>query len=317
MDGAPDLESRFLETAGWRWHSLSRAGRNIRFGSVLPENAAPRAMVFILPGLSEFCEKYFETANQLVKEGYGVCVHDWMGQGQSGRYLEDRQKRHGVDFHEDVLDFLDITKKFSSTSPKIMLGSSMGGNIGLRVLAERPEMFSYAILSAPLCDLHGMAFIPKILRGSATSFFNIVSPEHYIPQGGAWTPETRKNTIPECFSADPKRRAVHNAWFSAIPDLQVGDATYGWLHHAQRSCEHIQDPDFLSSIQTACTIFTAEKEMLVCNETAAYIADALPNAQHEHLEESHHEIWMERDQIRNRIFEHLNNFAEENLPKPA
>ena len=56
----PDLEKRFLEPEGWRWHHVKRGDRKLRFGSAFPKNSIPDAVVVCLPGLNEFCEKYFE-----------------------------------------------------------------------------------------------------------------------------------------------------------------------------------------------------------------------------------------------------------------
>ena len=75
QNNAPDLEERFLEPEGWRWHSFTRptqsGGRKIRFGSVFPKDSVPDAVVVCLPGLSEFSEKYYEMSREEIQ-------HMWM-----------------------------------------------------------------------------------------------------------------------------------------------------------------------------------------------------------------------------------------------
>ena len=100
----PDLDDRFLEPEGWRWHHFTRENRNLRFGSVFPQDSIPDAVVVCLPGLSEFAEKYFEVARTVTRHNMAFWVLDWMGQGKSGRYLKNPHKRHSHGFQKDIDD---------------------------------------------------------------------------------------------------------------------------------------------------------------------------------------------------------------------
>jgi hypothetical protein len=63
----PALETRFLEPAGWRWGFITNGkGKKLRYGMVMPQNGKPDAVVVVLPGLSEFSEKYFEIASAML-----------------------------------------------------------------------------------------------------------------------------------------------------------------------------------------------------------------------------------------------------------
>ena len=70
-------------------------GRNLR-ACLIParDSAKTRGTTIVCPGRSEFIEKYFRVANQLLDRGFAVLILDWPGQGLSDRLLADRGKGH-------------------------------------------------------------------------------------------------------------------------------------------------------------------------------------------------------------------------------
>ncbi|HEY8189985.1 MAG TPA: alpha/beta hydrolase, partial [Micavibrio sp.] len=166
----PALEPRFLQPEGWRWHMFTNPdGRKLRFGTVSPKNRVPDAVVICLPGLSEFAEKYYETAHDMLRRNLAFWILDWQGQGKSERPLANRQKRHSSSFDDDVGDlhfFLMEYVKHASVHPDVgripmvMLAHSMGANIGMRYLAQHHDMFSCAAFTAPLTGIRATRFLP-------------------------------------------------------------------------------------------------------------------------------------------------------------
>ncbi len=145
-DPVPALESRFLEPTGWRWDFFTNGqGKKLRYGMVMPPAGKPDALVVVLPGLSEFCEKYFEIARAMLERNLGLFVLDWRGQGKSDRYLDNPHKRHSEGFDRDVADLHQLTTQqvlpAASGAPLVMLAHSMGGNIGLRYLRRPSRSF--------------------------------------------------------------------------------------------------------------------------------------------------------------------------------
>ena len=66
----PDLEQRFLAPDGWHGAHFSnpKTGHTLYYGRVIP--SAPKAIIVCVGGLSEFSEKYFELAHDMVNRGY-------------------------------------------------------------------------------------------------------------------------------------------------------------------------------------------------------------------------------------------------------
>lgn len=319
----PELEERFLPPQNWRWHYFKNPdGKKIRFGSCAPEGNVPDAVVIVLQGLSEYIEKYFELASSLQKNNYSFWMIDWRGQGKSDRHLTDRQKRHSDSFEDDVEDldfFIDQYVKHSAVHPEVgriplvLLGHSAGGNIGLRYISKYPDVFEAAAFSAPMFDLKAIKNKPKWLINLASGGLNNVMRHNYFPNGqGAWTAEMREKPENDIFSNDPVRKEVHNAWLKVDPELQVGNATVGWVHQAMKSCKIIQNKLPLEDIKIPCLFGKAEHEDLVDNEAIDNIAKRIPNSQVLELKGAKHEIVMETDEIRNSFLNAFDKMLKDN-----
>lgn len=299
----PNLEKRFLPPDGWQWGSFeNNRGKTIRYGFVMPEN--PSGIVVGLQGLSEYGEKYFEVANDLLKRNLGFFMMDWQGQGLSDRYLDNPHKRHADDFENDVEDFSQFVNQhvkpnIPDNTPLIMLGHSMGANIGMRYLAEQKNDFSCAAFTAPMLRISLIKNIPNWFL----LIMNKIAEDSYATlKGGDWTPDRRNTPSGDIFSDDPVRKLVHNAWKIHDPRLQIGDVTFGWVYHAGRSCDRLNEKDTLRNINIPCLAALSGNEKLVDNLAAKEVFNKMANASFIDLPGSKHEILMERDSIRNRFF---------------
>lgn len=315
------LEERFTEPDGWRWHSFTRKnGRTLRFGALIPTETPPHATIVCLPGLSEFGEKYFEMARWAKEKNLAFWVLDWVGQGMASRYLSNPHKRHSYDFQDDVDDlhyFIMEYVKHASVStdvgriPMAMLGHSMGGNIGMRYLAQHPDTFECATFSAPMLGIKGLDPAFKLPLRTLSMALKLIAGKSYVPGGEDWHEEY--GLAPNDLSSDPVRNQIIKQWFGVCPDLQAGSVTYGWVDAALRSCARIQSRKFLSTIQTHCSFVKAGKDKLVSNKAIDYVAAHLEHKTLVDLPNSEHEIMMERDDIRDVFLDTFYQSIKENI----
>ncbi len=315
----PDLEKRFLPPEDWRWHEFKNAqGRKLRFGTVAPKSRVPDAVVIGLQGLSEFTEKYFEIAHDLLGRNLSFWMLDWQGQGKSDRPLKDPLKRHSTNFDEDIADlhfFIHEYVKHSAVHPDVgriplvMLGHSMGANIGLRYLHRHPDSFACAAFTAPMLGIHALSGMPQGLAQILTGTAKTVAGQSYVGFGGHNDRQTdsKHSGYKDIFSHDPIRKQVESEWQKHDEQLRLNGITYGWVHQALRSCAQLQKKNVLADIKTPCLLALAGEEKLVNNNAIRKAAKAMENAHLLELEGSRHEILMEEDAIRNRF---LNAFFE-------
>lgn len=321
----PDLEERFLAPEGWRWHDFKSGGYKVRFGTATPKDKTPIATVVILPGLGEFCEKYFETARDLLAKGMAVWVIDWPGQGKSQRYLDDPNKRHSVGFQIEINALHDLYWEYihhASMHPKVgripcvMLAHSMGANIGLRYLYQHPDTFKCAVFSAPMFGMYAFRHIPKLMAAALTGIGSVLMGERYAPGQKTWQ-TTQPLFDNSKLSNDPQRSDIHHAWQEADPTLRLGGVTWQWLYEAVKSCIRISNYSFLGAQRIPFTAILAGKEEIVHNAAAHRIIDRCAHSRSITLPEAKHELLIEKDDIRNQVLDIFYHVVKEYITDAA
>lgn len=298
------LEERFTAPAGWRTGEFVhlKTGHTIHYATVSP--AEPKATVVILPGLSEFSEKYHETARDLLARGLSVWVLDWAFQGRSSRWKKHPMRRHTDGFEADLHDLHKLVSDFvlpaAQDKPLVMLGHSMGGHLGLRYLSGHRGVFKAAAFSAPMLGIHDVNKIPALLRALLLGCLRPFG-ECYVPFGKNWHESMRKNDGTDVFSSDPVRDSLHNYWSKNYPELQVGSPTLSWIFSALASCDTLEKD--MPAIDVPLMIASAGDDRIVDNEAIIHAAALLPQGTLLKLPAARHEILMERDDIRNKWFE--------------
>lgn len=312
MATPPDLEERFTAPPGWRTGEFFNALTNhkIHYGTVKPDSGTPAGTVVILPGLSEFTEKYYETARDLLARNFSVWVIDWAYQGRSTRFAGNPMRRHSDGFESDIADLHkligDHVLPAARDAPLIMIGHSMGGHLGLRYLASHPGLFHTAVLSAPMIGIAQLRKMPGAVVKFMMHFLRLMN-ALYVPPGTDWHEEKRKSDGNDIFSSDPLRDALHNSWCRANPELRVGDPTGRWVYEALASCQWLIPR--LEKITTCVLLVRAGQEEIVDNDAIARAAALLPRAQMLDLPAAHHEILMERDDSRMAFFKAFDKCA--------
>lgn len=293
----PDLETRFLPPENWQIKNFINpdTGHEIYYRTAFIDN--PKGIIFCLPGLSEYGEKYIETARDLNKAGYNVAIIDWAYQGFSCRLKDDPNKRHSDGYDSDISDLhYLINNEIKSPFPVFIMAHSMGGNIALRYAAQYPDKIKAVATSAPMLSIYAM----KYMCGMAGSLFSFFKKIHfsYVYGGHDWHEDNRKGKGEDIFSSDPIRDEVHNAWCLTNPALQIGSPTYKWLAESLRSICILKNKETFHKIKCAILLTAAGKDTLVDNKSIFRAAKFIPKDRLVYFENAKHEILMETDDIR-------------------
>jgi len=311
-----DLQYLLTPPDNWQWGEFhNRNSQHIRYGWNCPENA--RGLIIFAEGRTEVIEEYFENIRYFNAKGYATAIMDWQGQGLSYRLTGDNTRHHSVGFEQDVADFqefLDILDREASLNalPKILLAHSMGGNIALRFLAENPDAFKCAAMTAPMLGLNPkrtIRYLAPVILGIAKKMGKM---EKYAPGQSAWN-ERIAHLAKYKVSSDPLRRELQPHLFKTHPALQCGGVTYGWLAHALDSIALLQRQEVASTIKTPLFFAIADNDIVVDNQGTERVISHLPRASVQRYHKAEHQIHREQDPIRLRLLEDIECFIKKHL----
>ncbi len=104
----PGLSPQYFPPQGFVWGAYRASGLpEARYGVASPP-VNPRAQVLILADADYPAESYFELANQLLADGYGVWLFEGPGQGGAGHYLLQSQSVFTRSYHDGQLSALSF-----------------------------------------------------------------------------------------------------------------------------------------------------------------------------------------------------------------
>lgn len=236
MEEAPLFDAIARAPAGGRAFWLRAAdGVCIRL-AVWQDAQAPKGTVFLLPGRTEYIEKYGPAAFDLAQRGYAMIAVDWRGQGIADRLVEDRAKGHVDRFLDYQLDFdavLEAVEQLDLPRPWFFLGHSMGGAIGLRRLMG-PHPFAGAAFSAPMWGIRMP--LPPLSRSLAQALGRAGFEESYAPSTKPVTYVLRTAFTENRLTTDPAMWAFMIDQVAAEPDLAIAGPTIRWLTESLREC---------------------------------------------------------------------------------
>ena len=280
-------------------------GRNLRACMIPARNPAEaRGTAIVCPGRSEFIEKYFRVANELLDRGFAVLILDWPGQGLSDRLLGDRGKGH-IDRFETFMSALSkgLTKlEDRLPRPHVSVAHSMGGAIALAAITEDLVRVDAAAFCAPMwgikTPIFGFRYLVWAMRVMGRA-------NDYAQQPGP--PETFETNI---VTHDREHWQMNRDLTDAMPDLLLGPVTWGWLGAALQVFAVFAKAAKLRRLELPMMVATADEEALVENEAHERIAKLLPNCEHIEIKGARHEILMEKDDKRAQFWSAFDRMLE-------
>ncbi|MBI1171915.1 alpha/beta fold hydrolase [bacterium] len=280
-DGPADGRAFWLKTAdGTRiraaiWHACGQKGT-----------------VVLLPGRSEYVEKYGRTARALAEAGYAVLTVDWRGQGLADRALPDRMVGHVVDFAE-FQDDLDTLLTFAAAQglpqPFHMLAHSMGGAIGLRALM-RGLAFRTVAFSAPMWGIALPWWQKPFALPLSTLACALGQGHRYAPGTGPANYVLDEPFAGNVLTNDPGMWDYMRRQALAQPDLSLGGPSLNWLHAALTECNSLAG---MPSPALPCLCALGTLEQVVDPEVIRSRMKAWPNGRLHLVEGGQHEVLME------------------------
>lgn len=270
-------------------------GVRLRIGLWTPDGA--RGSVLLLPGRTEYIEKYGRVIKDLTAGGYAVAVIDWRGQGYSDRLADDPALGHVetfADYQTDLAALLEAAAEAKLPRPYYLLSHSLGGNIGLRALIDNLEV-ERAVFSAPMWGIYippakrvSAAFLPTWARMTGKRLA-------YLPGAGEAAYVTESAFDENLLTTDRDHFDYFSRQITTVPQLALGGPSVHWFMEAQAECANLksaQPPDVPTQI------YVGSLEGVVDPATIHEIHADWPSAALTVIEHARHELMMEHADAR-------------------
>jgi lysophospholipase len=284
-------------------------GVTLRFARWAPPPGR-RGTVVILPGRTEFIEKYFETVRDLRARGFAVATLDWRGQGLSDRALADRHKGHIRNFREYGVDldaFMEQVVLPDCPPPIFALGHSMGGAIAIRACHDGRRWFERVVAAAPM-----IALAPGRWRGMAAPVARLL---RLLGRGRAYVPTASRvvagteDFLGNPVTSDPVRYARNAAILEEEPDLGLGAPTIAWADSALRVMKQFERPAYAGHLRQPILLVAAGRDQVVSTAAIESFGSHLIAGRHLIIAGSMHEMLQEQDHYRDQFWAAFDAFV--------
>ena len=286
---------------------------NIRYGvwgNVAGGKNNTKPVVVVMPGLSEFIEKYAIMMTPLIKAGYDAIILDWPSQGLSGHFLDDRTVIHSNGFEDHlnalmtVLDAADIAPE----RPLILFGHSMGGHLAFRAAKLLGDRVKAMVVSAPM-------MLPPL----TPPWFVRLKLLILMGLGYARKPISGKSDHPHRYAFDADNVLTRDEeGYHLMPqlwnenkDIKTYDLTYGWLAAAYRSCvKTTAKASWLRQCHVPVLAHIGGDERLVSADYQTWALSLLPDAKVITYDGARHELMLELPDVRQAFWENTLAFLD-------
>jgi len=262
----------------------------------------PHGTILVLPGRTEYIEKYGPAVGDLTRRGFAAAVLDWRGQGLSDRLLDDGETGHVhrfADYQHDMVAMIAGLRGLGLPEPYHLLAHSMGGCIGLRALMEDVPVAT-AIFSAPMWGLRIAQALRPVAWALAAGARGLGQGHRYAPGTGPVNYVGHADFEGNVLTTDPEMFAFMRDQIATQPSLALGGPSMHWLHEALRETADLarRPPPGLPAL----TVLGSRERVVDPRAIHRRMAD-WPGGRLDLVEGAEHEVMMEVPAIRDAFFD--------------
>jgi len=321
-DGIPNIRIAFEKAGGqpkgWLSDYFINADKERVFYARIPalntDGKPPRGSVVVTTGYNDSVYNNYDEISNWQTRGYDVYAMDWASQGASQRNPDhpNRPSSRPLDKHvRDMDQFVREVIQPEAQKPLILSTHSMGGAIGALYLREHPNVFTKAILGAPMLDLD-TSILPR-------EWFKKIS--HVANDMGLRNTSLPnwRNTLYRIKNFEHVKDLIRPS--ETLSNVFTGSSgnnfrpyelklpTWGWVESAYQAMDRIKDKGFFKPIKTEILFVSAGQDELVDNDAIARAARETPNARHLHLETSQHSVWNASPENKARLWSEIDHMV--------
>lgn len=293
---------------GWEWNYFQASdGTKNRWGEIAADNA--KATVIVIPGYTSSMDMYGEHVSMIAARGYDVVGFDLRGQGGSDRHRTSQpEKLYAENFgiySDDVAEFI-AAQNYPQDVPLIILGSSFGGHVALRLIGDHDTGVDGLLLLAPAYRPNTAPFSIGLTK-TMTEFAKVIGKDkRFAPGQGEWRPDGTDLTVGSYCASEPKRLYLRDTVFVRKPEQRVGGVTNNYVHGMISSGELLQTPEYAAKIDVPIHMVVAENDVVIHSPTSeAACTNGLADCKLVKLPNTGHCLMLEDDNVLNDIFDEV------------
>ena len=222
--------------------------------------------------------------------------------------IDDIHKAYIKDFkrHDrDLKYILDEIIENNFPKPLIGLGHSMGGCLMLSAFHDHPGRFSYGILSAPMLGFKNERFLR-----AASSLMNVFKKDTDYLLGSKPNMGKEIPFLENDLTKDSKRykRIIHLV--RKYPNIRLWGVTNAFAKAVNKRLKIIRKKNWAEKIDLNIIIINNIKDRIVDSEKINIMKKRLKKSRIIKFEETEHEILMEKDIHRKKMWDAIDKFLQ-------
>lgn len=287
----------------WR-HEMAGLANNRAVSFAFWDVAQPRGHVLIVPGRNERALKYTEVASE------------WADRGISTLCLSPNPEIESFQNYIDEFQYVfdQVWKPRVKGQFALVQGHSTGAHTAARCLAtgyRHVEGADGFIMSAPLAGMnYRVPYVPDPVAATVVGFMGAWSPDNYALGQKAYS----RDQWPfdgNRWTSSRERYQWMLDMFDAHPEHAPHGAKWGWVLAAQRSCNLLDR--VIDKLELPQLLLATPNDRAVSGPAQSKFT----RATRVDFPDSGHEIFMERDSIRNRAWAAIDDFVFKLRQNPA
>ncbi|MGL5291450.1 MAG: alpha/beta fold hydrolase [Vibrionaceae bacterium] len=304
-------QTLFRQFWATRKHGQVIAKDGLRLQWCAFEHSAHTKAIVIVNGRTETQLKYVELFYDLFLQGFDIYSYDHRGQGLSQRLISGSDVGHVVFFDDYVDDLENIFKTVvcqKEHQERLLLGHSMGGAISCLYAARNPQTIQKMVLIAPMLGIALPKWQKPFAQPLTWALTQCQHPATHLLGQASFTQKSSDITL----LTHSQARYLHaKRLFLENPRLQVGGPSARWVWQSLKCAPKLQKA--AQTIPLPILFVQGAQEQIICNEAIRQAHEqrlqcALPS-QLFCLDNARHELLFEQDSVRDKVLDHILNFA--------
>lgn len=297
----------------------------------------PRADILIIPGLSEFIERYDQIAIKLTERNFRVSVIDLPGQGLSTRFGNPKQviDVDTFQFYWDAIEAVVLNLDLGKQRGLIFLGNSLGGFLSIKYQISKSSIFLSPSLTICLAPMMGLPvssilqtfilYILKVLNLFKLSKRKIPSNLASIFSAFGLVGKNVKTSLSKASAFWEKPENIEYYGKSKVEDatkhfinnqdLETEGPSWNWVGNAIVECRSLFKINSFSNYNSETLLILADDEYVTDPKAQEKALKIIPNVNLLRLPSCRHDIIHEKDEVQEKFWKGIDEFIEKNKLK--